>query len=260
MTIAGTEDVRGVAQETPGRFAPQHPWDRNFFLLILAGVWGGIIAGFVQDALEHFSGKHVAYAPIVHLHAALYVGWLVLLTTQMTLIRAGRADLHRRLGLAGFALIPLMALVGPLTSLTMDRLEIGTPDDDPAFLAIPLLGALSFAVIALSGLALRRNPAAHKRLMLLAVVFISDAGFARWLAGPLTKVFGAGVLPFYVESYFGPALLVSAMVIYDLVTRKRLHPAFMAAAAFGVTNEVIACTLYNLPAWKPIAQGLIGHP
>lgn len=259
MTVIRTDDTRQAAGVTPGRFAPRHPWDRNFFLLILAGVWAGILAGFVQDALEHFTGKHVAYAFIVHIHAAVFVGWLVLLTTQMTLIRAGRADLHRRLGLVGLGLVPIMAVLGPATSLIMGHLEFGSPDSDPPFLSVPLLGIVSFTVIALAGLALRRDPAAHRRLMLLSTIFISDAGFARWLAGPLTKVFGAGVAPFYVESYFGPALLVAAMAGYDLITRRRLHPAFAAAAAFGLTNEVIASVLYNLPAWKPVATHLIGH-
>jgi hypothetical protein len=259
MVVLGAEQTRGRAPAAPGRFAPRHRWDRNFFLLLLAGVWAGIFAGFVRDIFEHFTGEHVAYALIVHAHAATFVGWMALLTTQMGLIRAGREDLHRRLGLAGLAMIPLMAVLGPATSLTMGHFEFGTPDSDPPFIILPFLDMVSFTVIAFSGLALRADRAAHKRLMLLATVLISDAGFARWLGGPIGKVMGTGVLPFYVQSFFGPLLLIGAMAVYDLVTRRRLHPAFIAAALFGMTNEVVASVVYNLAAWKPIATHLIGR-
>jgi hypothetical protein len=259
MTAIGVDQPRRGEAAKARRFAPFHPWDRNFFLLLLAAIWAGILAGFVRDMFAHVTGKHVPFALIVHFHAAVFVGWLVLLTTQMSLIRAGRADLHQRLGVIGLVMIPIMTLLGPATSLVMGHLEFGTPDGDASFIILPIMGMVSFSVIALGGLALRRDPAAHKRLILLATVFISDAGFARWLGGPLSKLLGDGVLPFYAESYFGPVLLVGVMAGYDLVTRRRLHPAFAGAAVFGLTNEVIVAFIYNLPAWKPIATHLIGR-
>lgn len=209
---------------TSERFAPFDLGDRNFFLLILAAIWAYILAGFAPDIFDHVSGKHVAYALVVHIHAVVFVGWLALLTTQMSLIRAGRADLHRRLGLAGGALIPAMAVLGPWTVLVMAHREFGTPDGDAAFIILPFLNILNFTVVASAGLALRRTPAAHKRLMILATVLISDAGFARWLGGPIAKLTGTGVLPFFVQNYTGTVILIAAMA-----------------------------------AWKPIATALIGR-
>jgi hypothetical protein len=57
--------------------------------------------------------------------------------------------------------------------------------------------------------------------------------------------------------YFSDVALVAALLIYDLATRKRLHPAVATAAAFGLLNEALVAFLYNLPAWKPIALWLI---
>lgn len=254
-----TEQPRRSVADTPRRFALRHPWDRNFFLLLLVSIWAGILAGFVPDIFDHFTGRHVQYALIVPIHAAAFVGWLVLLTTQLALIRAGRADIHRRLGLVGLALILAMAVLGPLTSVVMGHLEFGTPNNDPPFIIVPFLDMVSFTAIALAGLAMRRDPAAHRRLMLLATVFITDAGFGRWLGQAIAKVTGTGVLPFFTQNYFGEVLLLAAMVIHDLVTRRTLHPAFVVAALAGLTNEVIASIVYNLPAWRPIATRLIGH-
>lgn len=72
------------------RRAQFHVFDRTFFLIILAIIWFGILAGFVPDLLSHLFSGHVPFAAIVHVHARFYIGWLVLLTGQMSLIRSGR--------------------------------------------------------------------------------------------------------------------------------------------------------------------------
>ena len=42
------------AKSAPSRgFAPNHPWDRNFFLVMVALAWLGILRGFGGDIAEH---------------------------------------------------------------------------------------------------------------------------------------------------------------------------------------------------------------
>ena len=242
-----------------GRLTPLHAWDRNFFLMLLVVIWSGIAAGFVPDILAHEAGGHVAFAPIVHVHALFYVGWLVLLTTQMALIRTRHADIHRRLGLIALAMIPAMAVLGPATALVMGRREFGTPDGDPLLLSVIFLDALNFAVIASMGLWMRRDAFAHRRLMILATVFVSDAGFGRWLGPPIAKLTGTGAVSFFLQNYIMTLILVSAMALYDLRTRARLHPVVAVAMAFGLADAWIACVIHEMPAWKPITAHLLGH-
>ena len=224
-------------------FSPREPSDRNFFLLILAAIWGGVFAGFIPDSLDHFTGKHVTYAWIVHVHAISYVGWLALLTTQISLIRSGNVALHKRLGLLGVVMIPWMAIVGPWAFLVMGNLEFGTPDGDAPFLILPVLSVVSFAIIAFTGLALRGNAAVHKRLMLIGTIVLSDAGFARWIGpwlGPfMGKMFGQGFLSFYVPHFIGASLLMAAILIYDLITRRRLQPVVLSAVALAVGMHLL---------------------
>jgi hypothetical protein len=252
-----------MAELTAGRFAPHEPSDRNFFLVILAAIWGGIIAGFVPDSLDHFTGQHVTYAAIVHVHAVSYVAWLALLTTQMSLIRSDRVALHMRLGVLALVMIPWMTVVGPWAFLVMGNLEYGTPDGDAPFLILPVLSVVSFAIIASTGLALRANAAAHKRLMLIATIVLSDAGFSRWIGpylGPfVAKVFGRGFLSFYLPHFIGALLLMGAILVYDLVSRRRLHPAVVSAVVLAVGIQVATTVIYSLPAWTPIATHILGH-
>ena len=51
-------------------------------------------------------------SPIIHVHGALFSCWILLLVTQTSLVSAGRVDLHRRLGIAGFMLACVMGVVG----------------------------------------------------------------------------------------------------------------------------------------------------
>src|SRR5690242_6603851 len=152
--------------------------DRSFFLLYVVLIWAGILFGFVPEMIQHVR-EHRPFPLIVHLHAVAFVGWLVLLTAQVLLIRFARHDIHRRLGLFGAGLAAVMIVLGPATAFYMQRVHFGTAESDPPFLAVQLTDILAFAGLVAAGIALRGTPAAHKRLMLLATLYISDAGFAR---------------------------------------------------------------------------------
>lgn len=249
--------ARAAARPGPAPFAPWHPWDRVFAPALVAAIWFGVLMGFVPEIWRHFARHRPAYPLIVHLHAAAFVGWLVLLTTQVSLIRTGRTAVHRRLGQGAVLLWLAMIVLGPVTAFVVDRIQLSRPHPDPAFLILQLLDMVNFGVITGAGLALRADPAAHRRLMLLGTVFISDAGFGRWLGDGLQKALGDGFWPFMVAMFLGDLVLVGAMLGYDLITRRRLHGAATAAAAFGVANQAVVCWLYYAPWWKALATSWI---
>jgi FtsH-binding integral membrane protein len=257
------QEICAMAEVLSHRFVPRTPSDRDFFLLILVAIWGGVAAGFIPDSLEHFNGHHVAYAPIVHVHAVSYVAWLGLLTTQMSLIRADRSDLHRRLGLVSLFMIPWMAIIGPWTGLVMQRAEFGTPDGNPPFMILQVLSMLCFVVLSGAALAKRRDAAFHKRLMLMGTIVLADAGFGRWIGpylGPFIAMnFGGGPLAFHVPHFIGSDLLILAILGYDLVTRRRVKPLVLGAAVFVLITQLATTAIYGLPAWQALATHLVGH-
>jgi uncharacterized membrane protein YozB (DUF420 family) len=241
------------------RFAPWHRSDRNFFLLMVAIIWLGILMGFVPEIIKHTAGNKQPFPLIVHLHGVAFVAWLSLLTAQVWLIRSRKVEVHRKLGIASVVLAPLMIVLGLATAYTMDRVHFGTPQSDPAFLSIQLADLLNFGVLAGAAILFRQKSSAHKRLILLATIFICDAGFARWWGEALEKLLGDGFWQDWVQDYLSDFLLVAALGAYDLITRRRLHPAYVAGAIFGLGVELIAVWLYVSPWWKPIATKLIGH-
>jgi hypothetical protein len=240
-------------------FASDHKWDRNAFLGLVILAWVGILSGFGPEIQQHVAKKGFSYPLIVHVHAFLFVGWMILFTTQVLLIRTRRYDAHRKLGfvMAGWAVA--MTVVGPATAWYMDRLEFGTPDGDPAFQAIQYGDLFVFAPLTAAAILYRRWPSAHKRLMLLGTLHISTAGFARVLAGPVIHLLGFHFPATMVALYSGADLLILGLGAYDLVTRKRLHPAYISGVSWVLTVQTLAAWLWTAPAWKPIATHLLGH-
>jgi hypothetical protein len=239
-------------------FAPYRPGDRNFFLVYVLLIWFGVLGGFVPEILAHMRSNAPPYPIVLHLHAAAFFGWLILLTTQAGLVRANRTDLHRRLGSYGMALGAAMVVIGPLTAFAMQRYHWGTPESDPSFIAIQLCDIVIFAGLVGAAYALRKDPSAHKRLILLATLHISNAGFARFLGGPLHAFLGEGVLP-YIGAIYSANLLIVGLGAYDLATRRRLHPVYLPAVVWILSFQLLASILYHAPWWKPIAVKMIGH-
>ena len=157
-------------------------------------------------------------------------------------------------------LIPFMVVVALATAWTAQRQAATLPGPhDPQFTSINLTDMLGFATLAGAAIFLRRDPSAHKRLMLLSLFYLSTAGFARlWLytIGPAgTDTFWGFFITFNLGGDI-PIVLLSAS--YDLVTRGRLHPAYVAGAVWVLANELAATWLYFSPAWKTISLRLLG--
>jgi hypothetical protein len=253
-----TDTVMGAARAP---FAPNHKWDRNFFLAIVLLIWLGIVMGFGGEIAHNIQTHAPALPLIVHVHAIAFVGWVVLFTVQVLLIRTGRPALHRRLGVWMMGLAAFMVVIGPATAIYMQRLQFGTKDGDPAFLSVQLTDIIAFASFVTAAYLMRNTSSAHKRLMLLSTIYISDAGYARWLGHPIGDLMGSydGFWPFWAEGYSLPLLLMLAIGAYDLVTRGRLHPAYLWAVPWALVLEFTATTLYYTPSWKIVATRLIGH-
>jgi hypothetical protein len=242
-----------------GAFPAKPAADRNAFLLLVGLVWVAVLSGFGTDSFEHVSRHGLDYPLIVHFHAVAFVGWLVLFTTQVALIRAGRPDIHRRLGMAGALLAAAMVVLGPATALVVDAQAYVKHGETPEFLGVQFTDIVAFAGLTAAGLLLRRTSSAHKRLMLLGLIYISDAGFARFLNPILAAPFGQGEVGQFAQLYLGSDLLLLGLGAYDLVTRRRLHPAYVAGAAWMIALQLTGLTLLQSPGWKAVSLRLIGH-
>ena len=99
-----------------------HRLENLFFSGMAVLILGTVFLGFARS--YYLAGVFKAPLPnlIVHIHGAVFSSWILLLIAQTSLVAAGRTDLHRRLGLLGFALACVVVILGLLAATRMSRL------------------------------------------------------------------------------------------------------------------------------------------
>jgi hypothetical protein len=224
--------------------------DRTPSAVWLGILWVGMIAGFGVD-FPRYLHENPAAPWIVHVHGVIFTVWMLLITAQVLLVVRDRVTLHRKLGwlLVGWAC--LMGVMGPVAIMSSLAANLkGGPVFDPPFLAIAFNNVLCFLFLLACGITLRRNPAAHRRLMILSSVSLADPGFARfsgwlWPQAPTSP----GV--WFVYTFYGNVLLIALMTAWDWY-RGRLMRSFVLGAAALLAAEFTATLLYFWPPWRPL--------
>ena len=243
----------------PTAFATNHRHDRTMIAGVVFVIWLAIVAGFGIDMVRRAQEGSLHFPLIVHLHVVAYGSWLLLLAAQVWLVRTRRVAVHRRLGMAALLLIPLMLVLGPATAITQIVNNPYMPDRWIAWLSVNLTNTIGSVVLLTAGFLLRRDPAAHKRLMLMGTIAVTEPGFSRIWLTQLYERWGDGYVAFYFSAYIGALILVLAVGAYDLATRRRLHPAYVAAALWIFVNEALATWLYYQPFWLAWVKATTGH-
>lgn len=228
--------------------------DRTASAVWLGILWVGMIAGFGVDMPRYLHEKP-APPVVLHVHAAVFTVWMLLLTAQILLVLRDRVALHRKLGwfLVGWACV--MAVMGPWAAMASQAHNISSPVDISPFLSVNIIDIVGFLVLLAWGIALRKNPAAHKRMMVLSTVSLADPGFARfsefiWPNEPHS------VALWFLYTFYGNALLIALMTIWDW-RRGRLMQSFVVGAAATLAAEWIASLLYFWGPWKTFTHSLV---
>lgn len=240
-----------------GAFGRPQPADRWFWPGIVAWMWCGLLMGFVPEMLENAATPDHHYPIAVHVHAAVFVGWMALLSTQVLLVRSGRIALHRRLGQLGAVMTPLMPVAGLWAAWTVDTARIAAGKSG-AFLAIQSVSLIIFLPLMTCALASRRDAGTHRRLVLLATAPLVDAGFSRWWHPALRGLIGDDFFGKLLGYAAGSATIILAIALYDLATRRRIHPVWVGAVIFYAIAET--CSVWALTSdwWPPVARTLLG--
>jgi hypothetical protein len=225
--------------------------ERLFYTGMAVAVVVTVFAGFSRTYFLRPFFDARPLLPLLHLHGLVFTSWVALFVTQTSLVAARRTDIHRRLGLAGALLAVVMVVVGTTTALVRVKAADVPPGaaSPLVFLTIPLGDMLVFAILVGAGFYFRRRPAAHKRLMLLAMISILPAAVSRL---PFDFIQQGGPLAFFGLS----DLFIAPCLLYDLFTRGRLHRATVLGGLLIVASHPLRLVVGNTPAWLAFATWL----
>ena len=198
------------------------PTTRRGLYIGLAAVAIAIAAvGFWPTYFGPLAAGTVDTTPIVHLHAAVYVGWLAIFLAQTVLAATGRVAAHMKLGRIAIGYGVLVIVVGVLTAFARFALGVRAGDVGGAARQLlgPLLDMLVFAPAFAAAIYYRRKPELHKRLMVVATtsLLIAAAGRMQFLGEPRSLLLLHLI-------WTAPILLAMA---HDLWRQRRVHPVYV---------------------------------
>ena len=220
----------------------------GLLLLVLA------IAGFWPQYFSAVTGRAPAETThfwLIHLHAALFTGWLLAYTSQAALIMSGRARTHLKLGpwLAayGFAI----AAVGLLAAGVLAN-RLGQREHDfetaAAFILFPIIDMLFFAGFLAAAVLWRKRPQHHKRAMFVATFSIAVVGIGRLVGRSGLEN------PFLWEPMILAPLLLA--IGYDLLVSRKLYLVMVAGLIVHLAR-LNADNFAGSEAWLPIGRALL---
>lgn len=222
-------------------------YDHLFFSGMALAMLAAVFVGFAHSYF--LAGIFKAPLPnlLIHLHGAAFSCWILLLVTQTSLISAGRVDLHRRLGIAGFLLGCAMVILGVLAATDSLARNAGPAGRDAqAFYIVPMMDMVIFATLLFFAFRARRDSSSHERFIYIATTGLLIAALARW---PFAIMYRKAMIAALFSYIF---LLILAA--YDLWSTRKVHRVTLWAGAYVIVLQQICYPIGHTAAWHAVAS------
>lgn len=222
---------------------------RFFFYFALASL-AVVAAGFAGRALV-VPERTPVITVTISVHALIMLGWYSLVCFQANLIAAKNAALHMWLGTLSPLLVAGVLISGTLVTLETYARRISEGVSAPE-LAVYLSFSSLLGFVVLYGLAycMRRRGDFHKRYILMAgVAMMLAATFRLAAALGASREIEAGVIIQYA--------LVTALMLYDMHTLKRIHTATIIGALVSIALTVGIFTVGPNDIWINLIKGTL---
>ena len=224
-------------------------------VLALIFVHIGFAATYVGPVLSGtFAGRKV-----LHLHGAIFMGWVVLSIAQPLLIQKKQIQLHRKIGVFGAVLGALVVLMGLYISITSAHLNMARDGEQAAkaFLLIPITDMILFALFVVLAISNTSNPEAHKRYIILATLSILPAATGRML-----RLFTWWTGNAIVDTMLALSVMEITLylaVLYDVIVRKKIHTVYIWGGLFLLTVHAFRDWASHSETWLSISTWIVDH-
>jgi hypothetical protein len=222
ISTAPTTDARVLLRE-------QILWarrrDHKFYIGLTLFLIATVVAGFWRSYFGTLLIGGTTRPFVMHLHGAIFTGWMALLLLQVGLAASGRVSTHRRVGNFGIwygAAVWVMGIVATFAAPVI-HIHAGewTLDQAAGFLVSPIGDMLLFGGFFGAAVVYRHKPDIHKRWMLAATVALAFAAVGRL------------GLPMHWFALLWLSPMFAAMA-YELLSRGRVHTVDAIATAIMI--------------------------
>ena len=214
-----------------------------------------VFGGFgVHSFLPALRGEFPPAPPIVHLHAVVFVSWMILLVTQSALVGTGNVRLHRSLGMWGIAHATAIMMLGLSLQLIATRsamLKGLAPGTDGFYLG--LCAFAGFTLMFTLAIRNRRRPEIHRRMILFAMLPVLPPGVNRFWSHAL----GLGPIP-VVPLYATLWTMAAAILVHEWRRTGRISRYSLFGAGWIVVEGVMHKGVVHSPPFDRVAAMILG--
>ncbi len=237
---------------TPTKSQEQH--ENLFFLIYSFLPLAIVLIGFAPSLFLRVAFETPPIPLYLHLHGAILTGWFVILVVQAWLIRTRNPALHRKIGpfAAGYGFLVVGGgLMATFNAVSRDMglgvtFDLDMAEIDPAlgsgisyltFISgvvwANIVSVSTFAILLCSAIIWRKRTDIHKRLILIATISILGPALARISR---LEILGGEQGPFIPLALLS---LLAIIVVYDIFTLRKIHPASLLAIALAIALSLI---------------------
>jgi hypothetical protein len=186
---------------------------------------------------------------LIHVHAAVFVGWVLLLVGQAAVVVAGRVRLHQQIGVAGMCYGAVVLAVGLYVSIAAPALRVRSGfyplEVGGVIVLYNLIDMLLYGVFLAAAFVSRNRPDLHKRWIISATAALGGAAIGRVLPGGSLE---------YLAVWLAPVL---ALIVLDVAARRRL------SAVPLISGALIIVAFFKVPllaatVWRDVGRALLG--
>jgi hypothetical protein len=215
-----------------------------FFLAVGLACLAAVFAGFAPSYYLRDSARG-ALPALFLVHGAILTAWYLIAAAQPFWIAVARFPLHRAFGAAGAVIAIGVAVTGLMAGADALARGVGIDGDAYAFFYLSVADAAVFSALIAAGVLNRCNPAAHKRLMTIASITATFPALGR-LAPALGYDPILGAVPY--------TALIAAVVFYDIIALRRVHPATLIGAGAAIGKLVSYLPAGGSAAWRALVD------
>jgi hypothetical protein len=214
------------------------------FVILIAIQWG-----FYQSYTSQFPNFKNA-TPLIHIHGALLMTWMLLLIGQPLLIHSGKASLHRTIGKVSWVLGPLIIISLFLIGRGGYARGLGNvpEQENLTFIVLDMRGFLSFAIFWSLAMVTRKQPDSHMRYMIATGLLAIGPGVSRGLSHSFGLDLGTAMTITDVLDL----VIVGALLVIDLYRKKNYKP-FLTVFLVLLVGSVL-WQLRNTGGWQTFAK------
>jgi hypothetical protein len=219
----------------------------QFYLALTLFLIVTVVVGFWPTYFGTFLSGGISRPLVMHLHGAIFTGWMALLVLQVGLAASGRVRLHRRVGNVGIgygSLVWIMGIVATFAAPVMHvRAGEWTVDEAAGFLVLPVGDMILFGGFFGAAVIYRQKPESHKRLIVAATVALAFAAVARMNFS----------LPIFFLIWMLP---MAALAAFDVLAARKIH------RVTAISIVVLALAFARVPlveseSWRVIGRAML---